>query len=263
MATFKLIDINQHCFDLSKFFFQQSISGIDILTSKNISYWLHLASGVERVMFSVESLDHTNGIVEDLYRPLYEEESKHISQVINATTRFNHVWAGLELLMDSISKTEGSRDDNRLAAFCRRLKEYYEPQKNLILHNYQIRDLKKYFRKISLFEKKQLTGKIFKVEEKIGRSAKGIYLVNKIKPYFAYGSFQVPVATRGFGEKPIDPRVVTISSRIVLLSIQMFLLTLFNSCNEKIDCYWYKPEHRRKLSIQTFLRIVHLKLNFE
>ena len=261
MGKFKLTDIRQHCFDLSRFFFQQHISELDIFCSKNISFWLHLASGVGNVSFNVENLNHSNEEVEALYRPLYEEERMTISGVLTSTTRFNHIWVGSELLMDSMLPKTHSGEKNKINKFCGQLKNLYEPERNLILYNTQLKNLRKNLRQTSLFRNKRLPNPAWRNDHAIGKSACGLSLVNKIRPYFAFGAFQVPIATKGFGEKPLNPIIIELSSRIVLLTLQMFLLIYYKNSLEKIDCWWFKREHRRKMYVQTFLRVVHLNLS--
>jgi hypothetical protein len=263
MNKYKLQDIYQHSFDLSKLILQKEISVIDPFIVKNIAHWLHLASGIHEVEFNITKLDHSDGAIEDLYKPLYEEEAKLISQVISATARFNHIWAALELLIDNYFTKRDITKYGRINIFCEYLKTKYEPQKNLILYNKHIRDLKKYIKQTSVFKENIFKALLHKKSKNVGKSGIGINIVQNIRLFFAYGSYQVPIATVGFGEKPLDAKIIDTSSRIVLLSMQMFFLTFFYDSAEKIDCWWYEKEHRRKVNIHAYLRIMHLRLSKE
>jgi len=260
MTKFNLQEIGQHSFDLSKFLLQITVAGLDPFISKNIAHWLHLASGLKNVEFNINGLDHTNRMVEDLYKPIYEERSKKITRVVGAITRFNNIWAGLETLIAHFFSTKGSKVEGRIDIFCNYLKTNYEPQKNLILYNQNIRELKRLLKQSSLFKINQFRSHLNRRTGAIGKSGVGLNMVQNIKSYFAYGSCHVPVAAPGFEEMPVDSTIVDICSRIVLLSIQMFLLTSFYASQEKIDCWWYEPAYRRKIYIHAFLRIVHLRL---
>jgi hypothetical protein len=96
----------------------------------------------------------------------------------------------------------------------------------------------------------------------IGRSGVGLDLVRQVRNKFAHGSAQFPrpdESSEGWcGRKSCDPQVIALSSRIVLLSIQMLLKVYYAGKHLEVRALEDEDGGRIEADIQDVLDRLHL-----
>jgi len=254
MSNFELKNLKQHCFDLAYYFFNLHQIEVDKFSDRNFSYWLHLASGIQEVELDLGRVGSVGDGLLDLSMPLYRDARIINTQIVKSLVIFNLIWHTFENLHIDQFSEKNTRNLNALKDF---LNSAYDPYKNLIRFNEMISELKRRIRKSHLIDSKQILKNIGMQN----KTSVGILLVDKIKNHFAHCAYQFPLGSDPTGEDAIDPLIIDLSSRIVLLTMQMQMLPYFEEKSSlSIKCWWYSDEHKRRIPIHAFLRTVHLKM---
>jgi len=253
MSTYQLKNLKQQCFDLAYFFFNLNQNKTDKFSSQNYSYWLHLASSIDNIQLDLGNIGFGPEGLIDLSQPLYYEASHRNAEIVKSLVIFNLNWHTFE----NLKADQFSNDDtDSLVKLSRFLDDTYHPYKNLVHYNEVVSELKRLVRKSHILDHK----KVLRHITLENRSSVGITIVHRIKNYFAHGAYQFPLGSDPTGQVSIDPEIIDLSSRVVLLTIQMIMLPYFEEHAElSIKCWWYTDEPKRKMPIHAFLRTVHLK----
>ena len=253
MITYQVKNLKQHCFDLAYYFFNLNQIKTDKFSSQNYSYWLHLASSVEQIQLDLGNIGFGREGLIDLSQPLYHEAGLKNAQIVKSLVIFNLIWHTFENLK-SDQFSEGENDSlKNLSEF---LDDNYHPFKNLIYYNNIVSELKRLIRQSQILDPRSILHHVTQEQ----RSSVGISIVNRIKSYFAHCAYQFPLGSDPTGQMAIDPEVIDLSSRIVLLTMQMVMVPYFEQNSHlTIKCWWYSEESKRKMPIHSFLRTVHLR----
>jgi hypothetical protein len=91
------------------------------------------------------------------------------------------------------------------------------------------------------------------------RSSRGMYLIDPIRPYFAHLADHFPVGMDFHERYLLEKKIIETSTRIVILTIQMLLLSSTPENLEYIDNWWKSTAYRKRMSLHVFLRTVHLE----
>ncbi len=253
MDSYELKNLKQHCFDLAYYFFNINQIKTDQFSSKHYSYWLHLASSIEELQLDLGHIGFGPAGLLDLSQPLFAEAGRRNAEIVKSLVIFNLIWHTFENLKSNQFPDENQDHLQKLSQF---LDDTYHAFKNLIYYNDIVADLKRMVRKSKILDHKQVLHHI--THEK--RSSVGISIVYRIKNYFAHCAYQFPLGSDPTGQVAIDPEIIDLSSRVLLLTMQMIMLPYFEeNSNLSINCWWFADEPKRKIPVHAFLRTVHLK----
>lgn len=100
---------------------------------------------------------------------------------------------------------------------------------------------------------------LFNPSQCSSKSGLGLTLVYKIRNGFAHGAFEFGEPDEYQLTKSYHTRIIHISCRIILLTIQMLLLTIHKDDNIEIELNWYFNENEETISAIDFLQNLHLR----
>ncbi len=239
--------IEQHCFELAYIFFELRHKYKHSLLQHKASEWLNIAAGIEEVKFDSRKLyDRASGGNIDIDHQLYENSRLKNNELVFALLRFEMIWNGLASITDLLEPGERSH--------LSRLNEYmsknYAEFKNLDGYNAAVRKLKRMIRAHKI--------KFRRSDQKMHRSVRGISLVAAVRELFVNCAYAFPFSHQAQLDEGTDPDLVRRSSRIVLITMQMFILTLFAGQEDRIASWWHADRKGRMVTIHALLRTVHL-----
>ncbi len=235
--TQKTYDVNEHCDRLSRIVGDQDVytqlffkSGTVVtndeeeITWENVAEWLHVAGSVHAVDIVTGSFDMSVLFCESVLD--YEAaRSKVLSKLVANLSIFNFVWSGLETSLDlieppkvpkSLKPGKSSKIDNAIFYLKNNFRFY-----DLPYYDWTIAELRDTIAKIPYYS--NLSDQ-FKLQPYIGISGIGLHVVRKIRNKLAHGTMSIPEPEDWTGIEPLDAKLIELSARIVLLSIQMLIM---------------------------------------
>lgn len=227
-------ELHKHCYDLALLFIPPATS----LDWPRTSEWLMIASGVSRVDVDLSRFDQSFGFCEsaDEY---YTKRSGLLSGLATELTTFSFIWGALETVIKEVkpariprSFTREKPGDSLVLRACYTLLKEFEPDQLLAGYSHLIASLRQLLLAPGGAHYKNLASE-FELKRVIGVSGIGLNVVRLIRNRFAHGVAGFPQPEGWSGEKPPDVEIIHVSSRIVLLSIQMLLVALHK--REPID----------------------------
>ena len=231
--------------------------------------WLTIASGVESV--NVRTAKHDESV---LYcRGAFEYEEKRSELLSHLTTKltiFNFVWGSFESVVKAFSlpplpkhlkRGNGSVVDRTIWF----LKQYYGSEPSLAFYNDCLCNLCEYIGYNEDYNKYQ---KEFKFHNFADLTGLGLHIVRKIRNDLAHGSAVMPEPDN-WGEKstkllPSEHRhlyLVQTCTRILLFTIQMFLLVQTRGEKIIVECLLDAREDYVESTLQLALHQIHLDMD--
>jgi hypothetical protein len=243
------LDIQQHSFNIFRFFVCENP-----YTECTLADWFHLASGIKSVDYTSDLFDSSSAWC----RPAYEyefEKSKFHSKLITELTRFTFIWGGFEAFVDTLNLSACPTKRGKFNAVNYFLTIHYSNKKNPIKFYSELLD---YFKKI--ITKNPWYGdvnELFAIDNCVSETFIGLKVVYKIRNLFAHGAFKFSEPQEWNIVKPFDIQIISVSSRIVLLTIQLLILS--TSKNLKFNVY--QPDETFDIGCvaSNFVKISHLK----
>lgn len=238
-----MIDIIEHSKRMS--FFLHTVWNHE--TSSN---WFHVASGIKNVDYDGISYD------DSFYwcRPSYEYEiakQEIHNELVAELIQFNFIWSGLECLINELDLENCPNYPGKINNTCYYLKLNYEPFNSLKLYSDLIIQLQHFLEKnhyLNLLNR-------FTPKEYIGHSGIGLSVVYKLRNQFAHGDFVFPEPEDWTFKKPYEKEIIHISSRIILLSIQMLMITFYKDRNEVLG--YHPNEEMEGMPVLDYLQYMH------
>jgi hypothetical protein len=250
MHKYKFKDLQLHCFELSYFCIYHSHQHSHQTYLKTTAEWLRLASRITKVQLESFKNERNRTGDDDIFQYKRVGSDHGGTDYVFNLTRFSLIWSAYEfLIFDKLSN--GKLDVGLVGKL---LHDSYEPHKNLIGYNGLVKDLRRHLRLSSVIRTQKSSGN----KKYASRSSKGIFLVSQIRDRFAHLKDQFPVGMDLHEKNSIEKKIIQISSRLILLTIQMVLLSFFPDNQEYIDQWWRSPLIRERKYIHSFLRTVHL-----
>ena len=264
MKNSQLIDIQMHCFRLSGL-----LGKLDNFAFISAIDWLTIASGVESV--SVKTAKHDQSVLYCSGAFEYEEKrSNLLSYLTTKLTIFNFVWGSFESvakvfrlprLPKRLKKGTGSVVDRTIWF----LKQHYGSEPSLAFYNDYLCHLCEYIGYKGYYNEYQ---KEFKFQNFADLPGLGLHIVRKIRNDLAHGSAVMPLPD-DWGEKsvnllPSEHRhldLVDTCIRIVLFTIQMFLLAHVREKKIIVDCLLDAREDDVESTVQLALHQIHLDID--
>ncbi len=246
-----LIDLKRHCHNIYRFFL---FSNLYEEPSQSAN-WFQIASGITEVKY-----------ISDLYDEYsiwcgpsieYEgERSKFHSKLILELTRFNFIWGGLESFYDELNLENCPKYSGKINAINYALKAEYLPNFSPLSYYVEVLQLLK--DKISANTWCGDHEELFKSNECTSKDLIGLKVVYKIRNLFAHGNFKFSEPHEWNPIKPHDIVIISASSRIVLLTIQMLIKVIGYDLNFLVATPGEVPEENG-VDARNFLEKMHLK----
>ena len=205
----------------------KSKQNIMVLTPSMVADWLSLASSIINVDVDMGSFDDSILFCGTAY-DFVKERSEVVEKLSTSLTIFNSIWNAFECLCKGID----------IPSLPKKLKKgQISFVDNVVYLIYNEFDSKK---NCELQFLKEITHKLFsKIQEIIGfkpnnltwknaytsESGVGIQIVRSIRNSFAHGSVSLPLPEDYSDAKYFNSEIIDLSSRIVLFTIQLVLLS--------------------------------------
>jgi len=249
MHKYKFKDLQNHCFDLSHFCIYIYRRLPDKVYLKTCAEWLRLASRIKKVQLESYSKERIHSDIDDIFYYMRDGKDHASADHVFNLTLFSLIWSAYEFILHDNSVNPEIRQIGKI------LKNSYEPHKNLIGLNSLVHELKHQLRYSAVIRSQKIDGHI----QIASRSSRGINIVSQIRNHFAHLKDQFPVGMDDHEKNSIEKRIIQLSSRLILLTIQMLFLAILPENQEYIDHWWRAPLARERKVIHSFLRTVHLQ----
>lgn len=263
------LSIRKHCYLLG--YAVRSIGFLDYLGDEvterygesigwmGASEWLEMASSVERVEVNTLYFD-----VSLLYCSLARDHENSRSDLLSLLAAelaiFNFAWGSLETIIRLIDPPKVPRSTKPRSSIIDRaifyLKNEYEPARMLTFYDDTVAELRQTMKQLRYYSDLL---RHFHLEELMGISGVGINVVRQIRNRFAHGTLTLPHPSGEEIPVLLDARLVELSTRIILFTIQMLLLAYLENEDFEIECRedeWglMKPEN-----VRLVLKTLHLE----
>ncbi len=245
-------EISKHCSDLSKLI-SGFVPDIEWLNQYDL---LNIASGIVNVEFDVIRYDICFGYcnrADEFHGALEKILKKYITEL----TRFTYVWGALESLIDDINSPPAPAR-GKINSICYYLKNKLPSDEIIRPYSKLVKRLKHILENTDVKEDDIL--KRFDGAEYISEHGIGLYVIYKLRNLFVHGSINFPMPDEENRPISMYPEMVHISTRIVLLTIQMIWLAYYLESDVQSTRHWeqyiYKSDEH---SIKKILHKIHLR----
>lgn len=250
MSSRSLVSLREHCARLSRFFGDQDVyanlfqlSGeLDDEQGENISWWhvaewLYIAASIETVDVDTTHFDPSALYCGDALQ--YEfDRSKLLSELITALSVFNFTWGSLESVVKLIEppkvpkalKSRASSIDEAIFY----IKTTYEPEKPLAFFDDVMAEMRDILTKVPYYASLALE---YQLKPYMSVSGIGLNIVRRLRNKFAHGASQMPQPEGWSNIQPLDTRLIELSTRTVLMSIQMLTMAYIRENDFNIERY--------------------------
>jgi len=246
-----LIETKRHCYNIARLFYLESIFPTPI------AHWFQLASGIDKVVYISDLFENASWACESVVD--YENyNSEFHSKLIRELTIFNFIWGGFESYCESYPLQpcpEPKRRGNVNAV------NYF-----LMTHFMNKYPAISYYKEVveylhSLLVKNTSYGNhvdLFSPNKCVNECIIGLKVVYKIRNLFAHGVFQFD-PTGGYDKNnTYDIPIINASSRIMLMTMQMLLISRGNYKNKIIISRLNRNQDIKVPSIE-YISNLHLK----
>ena len=227
--------LNIHCHDLSIIAY---FIGTDYENNNHIiqaSNWLSLAAGITKVDFNSDVKG--DSIWCGYAREYEDKKSEYFTKIVNKLTVFQFIWCAVEILSSYIEEqnltTTHREKDGKITKACIFLREGQQRPPVLYPEIYQ--QLKN--KLIASSIERTAVNKAVNPRNFIGELGKGLHAVYQVRNSFAHGTLtsalpmDATIDDYTSGEGMLDESILDLSSRIILISIQMLLVELLYRVN--------------------------------
>ena len=264
MKNNQLIDIQTHCFRLRELLGE--LHPFDFLSATD---WLTIASGVESVKVSTIKHDYDIGYCGSACD--YEEKrSELLSHLTTQLTIFNFVWGSFESVVKvfplpplpkHLKRGRGSIVDKTIWF----LKQHYGSETRLASYDDNLYILRKFLENNEYYNE---YCKELKLHDFADLTGLGLHIVRKIRNDLAHGSAIMPQPD-DWGEKatellPSELRhldLINTCTRLVLLTIQMFLLVHVRGTGMTVGCFVDEEGDRIESTARFALHQIHVDMD--
>lgn len=254
--------LDEHSYYLSTFFGQTEHS---LYNWAHVAEWLNVAAGVIKVDFATARFDDSIMWCSEASH-FEDKKTETLSDLVTNLCTFSFIWGALEAVVSNLKPKNVPGFPGKINAACYYLQQEYKPNVSLPFY----RDLFATFMDVLAKNPKheQLLSEL-RFRPYLSVDSLGLYCVYKIRNTFAHGALVFPEHEEWTGVQSYDAELIHISSRLVLLSIQMLLLSSIKADSFTVWCppeYWKTKEddeddtyESEDVDADLFLRQVHLK----
>ena len=264
----ELIGLSEHCARLSDLLTYPEVAAKQPYreVSGETVDWLG-ASDWLRVASSVDCVDVDTGRFDESVvwcRPRWEFESQRsvlLSRLAAQLTVFSFVWGSFETITKLIDPPRvpkrvkpGRTSLVDEAVFY--LKNHFEPMPLPAFYDVILADFRETLNGMPRYGN---LSEEFRIRPFVGISGIGVHVVRGIRNKFAHGAMRMPLPEGWSRTIPLDVELIGLSTRIVLLTIQMLLLAYFKGDHFAVDCLVDEWGVSRDEEIDIVLRKLHVR----
>jgi hypothetical protein len=272
MSGRSLLNLREHCAKLSRFFGDQEVyanlfqlSGeLDDEQGENINWWhvaewLYIAASIETVDIDTTHFDPSVLYCGEALK--YEvDRSELLSKVTTALSVFNFTWGSLESVIKLIEppkvpkaiKSRTSPIDEAIYY----LKTDYEPEKPLTFFDDVMAEMCDVLTKVPYYASLALQCQL---KPHMSISGIGLNIVRRLRNKFAHGTLQMPQPEQWSDIRPFDTQLIELSTRTVLMSIQMLTMAYIRAHDFRVELYNDDLEKIEE-SAYHYLRLLHTSI---
>lgn len=224
----------------------------------HICSWLQMAAAVDEIRLVTEKFDSSLAFCSSA-RSFENERSLMLSEIAQQLTVFNFIWGAFESLIETVEpffKGCNSKKHGKISAARYIIRKNYT--QSLSGYTFVLEKLLKLFDQL-IVSHEEINHQNLLLNEK------GIFLVYKIRNKLAHGSFSFPYDPYDHPNPQMNhSTLISISSRIVLFTIQMLLLAYFKKRNHSLyHLFLFEElEDLESIKIHTLLEFIHIE-NYE
>lgn len=208
---------------------------------EDVHDWLLLASGIDKIEFDVAKYDSCLGYCEMADEYTFKKE-KLTEEFVRNLAIFQFIWGSFEALMSELNLPEVplKRGRTKVDSPCHYIKCNEKNEFKKLGYEHVFDQFKKTATK---FFKPSDFQSYFSCKKHVSNYSQGLYVIYKIRNHFAHGGdglTRFPEPDRHDDGINYEANLMALSSRIVLLTIQMIILIYYGNPLEMIDCWWMK-----------------------
>ncbi|TCD01224.1 hypothetical protein [Pedobacter psychroterrae] len=247
-----LVSVTDHANNIYRFLLAENPYDEDPMRD-----WFRICSGITKVNYT-EGLNDNAWLVCGAAADYDDAKSKYLEDLLLQLTWFTYIWGGFESLIDGLSFQECPKQRGKINKVGFYLQDNYESKFKLPEHyNNLVTLLANYLKLTPSFL--EADKNLFTPSQCAGKSGTGLTLVYKIRNGFAHGAFAFGEPDEYEHTKSYHTRIIHISCRIILLTIQMLLLAIHKEDDIQIEPNWNFKEDERIISATDFLQNLHLR----
>lgn len=218
--------------------------------------WFRICSRITKIEYN-ESLHDHSMIVCGPAGDYDDAVSAHLEILLLNLTYFTYIWGGFESLVDNLNLPECPQQRGKCNKVAYYLLTKYETEfKVPQYYNNLVTLLANYLKETPFFDS---VDNLYTPSKCGGKSGIGLTLVYKIRNGFAHGAFEFGEPEEYNMTKSHHTKIVHISCRIILLTIQMLLIATYHQDNIEIEPYSEMYEDESTIPSVDFLQNLHLR----
>ncbi len=210
------LPINKHCQLLSKYFSRgEQVQWI------NVANWLQVASGIRGIDYDAMQHSTAYALPHKQVQEYVQQKQKLHDELILELVIFNFIYSGLECLLGSLRLPACPHQRGKIASASFFMKENFDNQYVPIKYYIGLGGvLRKLLRKYFGEEYEQY----FEETECASISSLALRAIYKLRNHLVHGTFFFPEPEEWSAEKPLDTQIINVSTRLLLLSLQMITM---------------------------------------
>jgi len=218
--------------------------------------WFRVCSRITKVEYN-ESLHDHSMIICGPAGDYDDAVSVHLEKLLLNLTYFTYVWGGFESLVDNLDLPECLHQRGKFNKVAQYLLTKYETEFKLPqYYNNLVTLLTNYLKETPSFG---AVDNLYTPSKCGGKSGIGLTLVYKIRNSFAHGAFEFGEPEEYNMTKSYHTRIIHISCRIILLTIQMLLLATHQEDNIEVELNSKINYDEEAMPALEFLQNLHLR----
>ena len=223
-------DISLHCSVLSKL-----ISGFEHEIEWTRSFeWLNIASGITNVDIDTIRFNTCFGYCSEAdYSDIARDKLLEI--YITELTRFLYVWGCLESLIDEINP-DPAPHRGKINSICYYMQNRLTCMDTIYPYSKELNDLLHVLNSSEVDEPSILNR--FNTPFYVSKHGVGLYVIYKLRNQLSHGSITFPNLDENNKPKSNYIDLISLSTRIILLTIQMILLAFYMPFDFSIPIFW-------------------------
>ncbi|MCK5051083.1 MAG: hypothetical protein KAS53_05060 [Candidatus Cloacimonetes bacterium] len=260
----KTVNNDHHAWLLRCFIIHQYLNGNVDDDYDNIADWLELCSGIEKVDILTAKFDEAVYLCKTVSQ-FEDDRSKLLSKFVRNLVEFHFAWGSLESLIIKLLPEKKVNDYGKINALCGYLLKNntsnYLPKYYITIFNKLISILRSDFYYQSDLENigllKQTT---YSYKNYVDKAGIGIFTVYKVRNKFAHGAMNIPLTEEYTGNKVEELKLLNLSTKLVLLTIQMLLATDLKDSDYVLDDNYLLKKSNGKSALKYLLEL-HLEID--
>ncbi|MBE5320039.1 hypothetical protein IM793_12775 [Pedobacter sp. MR2016-19] len=245
-----LVSLSEHCNNLFRFFRSEHPYDDDPVRN-----WFKVSSGIKGIDYDEGMFDITGSWCQPAFA--YDEAmTKHLSDLIYQLTNFSLIWGGFESFVENLDLPDCPHQRGKINKASYFLKEKYDSNFKLPEYYKNLVTMLENYLKLSASFTPDPT--YFTRSDCAGSSGAGITIVKKIRNKFAHGIFDFGEPAQYESTGIYHGRIIHISCRIVLITIQMILVAVYKQNHFNVEKRNEQFEEGT-LNSQDFLFNLHLR----